>query len=273
VEWLRRGKPTALGLASGVVAGLVAVTPACGYVTPLGALAIGLLAGVVCYAAVCLKPGLKYDDSLDTFGVYGVGGFLGVVLTGAFASAALYKAGSGGDIPSELLTAGHRVGQVGVQLVAAAAAAVYSFAATALVVKLIDVTVGFCLEPKAEAFGLDRYVHGEVGFDLNPVEEAPVAPGEMEPRSASVPPAGKRRFTVVIEGPAESDLLLAWSSLCQASSSPPSEEFKAVYPYLTTVTGNRFHFRGGDPVLLRQCLERLFEDKLDGTSVHTYVEN
>src|SRR5262249_21751332 len=127
-EWLHRGKPTALGLASGVVAGLVAVTPACGYVTPLGALTIGLLAGGVCYAAVCLKPGLKYDDSLDTFGVYGVGGFLGVVLTGALASAALYKAGCGRDIPSELLAApGHRLGQVGVQFMAAAAAAVYSF--------------------------------------------------------------------------------------------------------------------------------------------------
>ena len=85
VEWLHRGKPTALGLASGLVAGLVAVTPASGFVTPLGGLAIGLLAGVVCYGAVCLKPFFKYDDSLDAFGVHGVGGFLGAVLTGVFA--------------------------------------------------------------------------------------------------------------------------------------------------------------------------------------------
>src|SRR5262249_44689131 len=84
-EWIHRGKPTALGLASGLVAGLVAVTPASGYVSPLAALVIGLLAGVVCYAAVCLKPALKYDDSLDAFGGHGGGGVLGALWTGAFA--------------------------------------------------------------------------------------------------------------------------------------------------------------------------------------------
>src|SRR5262249_55920899 len=91
-EWLHRGQPTPLGFASGLVAGLVAVTPASGYVTPLAALAIGLLAGVVCYGMVCLKPLLKYDDSLDAFGIHGVGGFLGAVLTGVLASATLFKA-------------------------------------------------------------------------------------------------------------------------------------------------------------------------------------
>src|SRR5947209_6050859 len=101
-EWGHRGKPTALGLASGLVAGLVAVTPASGYVAPFGALCIGLIAGVVCYAAVSLKPFFKYDDSLDAFGVHGVGGFLGAVLTGFFASAALFKAGSGSDLPATL---------------------------------------------------------------------------------------------------------------------------------------------------------------------------
>ncbi|MBV9121977.1 MAG: ammonium transporter, partial [Planctomycetes bacterium] len=87
VEWLHRGKPTALGLASGIVAGLVAITPASGYVPPLGALVIGLIAGMVCYGSVLLKPYFQYDDSLDAFGVHGVGGFLGAILTGVFASA------------------------------------------------------------------------------------------------------------------------------------------------------------------------------------------
>src|SRR4051812_23746533 len=86
-EWLHRGKPTALGLASGLVAGLVAVTPASGFVLPWQALLIGLIAGGVCYAMVTLKPLFKYDDSLDAFGVHGVGGFLGAVLTGVFATA------------------------------------------------------------------------------------------------------------------------------------------------------------------------------------------
>src|SRR5207302_9582062 len=82
VEWWHRGKPTALGLASGIVAGLVAVTPASGFVLPWGGLAIGLIAGCVCYCSVFAKTILKYDDSLDAFGVHGVGGFLGAVLTG-----------------------------------------------------------------------------------------------------------------------------------------------------------------------------------------------
>src|SRR5439155_774693 len=128
---------------------------------------------------------------------------------------------------------------------AAAAAAVYAFTVTLLLVKVIDRTVGFCLKPRAEADGLDRSVHGEVGFDLNPVEEAPVVLEYAEPRPASEPPEGKRRFTVVVQGPSEADLLRAWSALCQAGHRPPSEDFKAVYPYLTTVTGNRFRFRGG----------------------------
>ena len=84
VEWLHRGKPTALGLASGIVAGLVAVTPASGFVMPWGGFAIGLISGVVCYVSVSMKPFFKYDDSLDAFGVHGVGGFLGAVLTGVF---------------------------------------------------------------------------------------------------------------------------------------------------------------------------------------------
>jgi ammonium transporter len=274
VEWLHRGKPTALGLASGVVAGLVAVTPASGFVTPLGALVIGLLAGVICYAAVSLKPALGYDDSLDAFGVHGVGGFFGAVLTGVFASAVLYKAGSGGDIPTDYLTKlDDRLGQVKVQLIAAATAAAYSFVATVVFVKVIDLAWGFTVGPKEENEGLDRCEHGEVGFDLNPVEEAPVAAGYAEPKPATVPPNGQRRFTVVVEGPKNGDLIHAWSTLCQPGEKPPSAEFKAVYPYLTTVQGNRFRFRGGDPVLLRESLQRLFQDTLDGTPVHTYIES
>jgi Amt family ammonium transporter len=273
VEWWHRGKPTALGLASGIVAGLVAVTPASGFVAPPGALAIGLIAGAVCYGAVCLKPRLKYDDSLDAFGVHGVGGFLGAVLTGVFASALLYKAGSGSDIPTNLLSKeADRIGQIGVQLVAAAVAAAFSFVATFVLVKLIDVTVGFTLPARAEGVGLDQCVHGEAGFDLNPVEELPAGP-EFEPRPASMPPDARRRFTVVVEGPKNGDLVHAWSELCQPGRKPPPREFAAVYPYVTTVQGNRFRFRGGDPIQLREDLERLFQDRLDGVQVKTHVES
>src|SRR5579862_9117540 len=102
-EWCYKGKPTALGLASGVVAGLVAITPAAGYVMPWQAMVIGLLAGLVCYAMVCLKPVFKYDDSLDAFGVHGVGGFLGAVLTGVFATKFFWEAGVGNSDPLGVL--------------------------------------------------------------------------------------------------------------------------------------------------------------------------
>src|SRR5438552_3062665 len=161
-EWIHRGKPTALGLASGLVAGLVAVTPASGFVTPFSGMIIGLLAGAICYVAVCLKPFFKYDDSLDAFGVHGVGGFLGAVLTGVFASEVLYRAGSGSSLP-EAITARPLV-----QLLAALVSVAYTFVVTLLLVKGIDLAWGFCLAGGAESEGLDRSEHGEVGFDLGP---------------------------------------------------------------------------------------------------------
>src|SRR5262249_62374 len=131
VEWRHRGKPTALGFASGLVAGLVAVTPASGFVTPMGALAIGIFAGVICYGALLLKPIFKYDDAVDAFGVHGVGGFLGAILTGVFASSVLFQHGSGSDhLPGNSaggwLPDGH-FGQLGIQFAAAASASVFAF--------------------------------------------------------------------------------------------------------------------------------------------------
>jgi ammonium transporter len=272
VEWLHRGKPTALGVASGVVAGLVAVTPASGFVTPLGALAIGLLAGVVCYAAVCLKPFFKYDDSLDAFGVHGVGGFLGAVLTGVFASAVLYQHGIGNTDPVGTLADG-RLAQVMVQLLAAVVAVAFSFVVSLVLVKGIDLTWGFCLEPRSEGEGLDRCEHGEVGFDLGPALESVAEQAPHEPRPATVPPDGQQRFTVVVEGAKNGDLIHAWSDLCQAGPKPPEPEFRAVYPFVTTVQGNRFRFRGGDPSLMRKNLERLFQNHLEGLPIRTHVEN
>src|SRR3954464_13112614 len=143
VEWAHRGKPTALGLASGIVAGLVAVTPASGYVYIWGGLCIGLIAGVVCYLAVCLKPLFGYDDSLDAFGVHGVGGFLGAVLTGVFC----YKAVNP-DAGTDGLVAGGGMDQVISQFEAAAVAAVFSFAVSLILVKVIDLLFGFTTDAR-----------------------------------------------------------------------------------------------------------------------------
>jgi Amt family ammonium transporter len=273
IEWLHRGKPTALGLASGVVAGLVAITPASGYVSPLSGMIIGILAGGVCYASVSLKPVWKYDDSLDAFGVHGVGGFLGALLTGLFASKLLVNQAQGNtDAVGVLETGTELAAQMKVQFVAALVSAAYSFLVTCVLVKVIDGVWGFNLEARDENEGLDRAAHGEVGFDLGLALEAIAEKPSLEPRPASVPPNGKRHFTIVVEGVPDKELIHAWSELCQTSATPPAPEFRMVYPYVTTVQRNRFNFRGGDPSLMRENLERLFQKRLEGSPIRTHVE-
>lgn len=273
-EWYHKGKPTALGLASGLVAGLVAVTPASGYVSPFFGIIIGLIAGVVCYVAVCLKPIFKYDDSLDAFGVHGVGGFLGAILTGVFAWAALYNMGAGNkpDAPLGKLADGRLV-QVGIQLLAAVVSVVYAFGVSWILIKVIDKVWGFTLDGKSEGDGLDRSEHGEVGFDLGlALEESMPQRLVHEPRSAAVPPNGHKRFTVVVQGVSTPELIDAWSKLCQVSAAPPSLQFKTVYPYVTTVQGNRFRFRGGDPKTMSDNLRQLFQNKLEKSVIRAEVE-
>jgi ammonium transporter len=252
-EWLHRGKPTALGLASGIVAGLVAVTPASGFVYPGGGLLIGLLAGIVCYVAVSLKPLLKYDDSLDAFGVHGVGGFLGALLTGVFCSQVVNPQGADG------LMYGN-AGQVVKQLLAAVASAALTFVGSLVLVKLVDLLLGFTVDNREEVEGLDRTEHGEVGFDLSLATEAAAVGTTAEPRAAVVPPDGMNRFSVVIEGMPEGELIHVWSDLCQPQAGPLAPEFKAVYPFVTTVQGNRFRFRGGDAAAMRDSLQKLFQE-------------
>jgi ammonium transporter len=267
-EWLHRGKPTALGLASGIVAGLVAVTPASGFVLPWGGLVIGLIAGVVCYGAVLLKSSFKYDDSLDAFGVHGVGGFLGALLTGVFCYKVIAESSADG------LVAGGGLGQLGAQAIAALAAAAYAFVVSLVLVKVLDALVGFTTSPRAETEGLDRSEHGEVGFDLGLALEATPADGPaQEPRPATRPPDGQKRFTVVVEGVDPQNLIHTWSDLCQAGSRPPAAEFRAVYPFVTTVQGNRFRFRGGDPEQMRENLQALFKNRLGGAAVRTHLDN
>jgi len=145
-EWISRGKPSVLGIASGAVAGLVAITPASGFVGPTPAVIIGLIAGVVCFvAATSLKHVMGYDDSLDAFGVHGIGGILGALLTGVFVS----KEISGVD------------GSFLVQLKGVAVTVIYGFAASFLILFLIDKTMGLRVSEEQEREGLDISLHGE----------------------------------------------------------------------------------------------------------------
>ena len=157
IEWSSHGKPSVLGIATGTIAGLAAITPASGYVGPGGALAIGLAAGVLCYwGANSLKRLIGYDDSLDVFGVHGIGGIVGVLLTGVFASSAL-----GGSV--EDLNIGN---QLWLQAVGIVATLVYSGALTFILVKVVDGMIGIRVTAEEEGTGLDLALHDERGFNL-----------------------------------------------------------------------------------------------------------
>ena len=152
-ERLRHERATTIGAATGAVAGLVAITPASGFVGPLPALLIGLVAGVVCFAAVELKGRLSLDDSLDVVGVHLVGGIVGALLTGVFASLLVNPTGADGSLA-----------QVGRQAVAVGVTLVFSFGATMAILRLVDRTVGLRVDETAEEEGLDRSQHGERAY-------------------------------------------------------------------------------------------------------------
>ena len=365
VELLHKGKATALGLASGIVAGLVAVTPAAGYIYISGGVAIGILAGIVCYGAVALKSSLGYDDSLDAFGVHGVGGFLGAVLTGVFCHGAVNSAGGYGytafmnmettisglkaetklgsideiskKLPSlqeaankasdalssakeamskaekdedkkiaegpldkafvENLQASSLLGnaklleklllkeeelkkgekshssQVVIQFKAAALSGIFAFGISAILAIAVQGPTGgnFTTDPQSEMEGLDATEHGEIGFDYGPSLLTSVdRPGPM-PRAAVAPPSGGKRFVLIVDGPTKEAVLSAWSGYCQEGPGAPSADFLAVYPYLTTVSENKFRFSGGDQAKSKEALTRLLQ-KSFGQAVKVTTE-
>lgn len=164
-EWIHNGKPTALGAISGAVAGLVAITPASGFVQPFSALLIGLIAGIFCsFMVFAVKSRLGYDDSLDAFGVHGAGGTLGAILTGLFATSAI-NAIYGKDVPTGAVD-GHW-GQVLNQFAGAGVAWGISIVGTLILLFVVDRTIGLRVSPEHESAGLDLSQHGEEGYDLN----------------------------------------------------------------------------------------------------------
>lgn len=160
VEWIKHGKPSALGIVTGAVAGLVAITPASGYVGPMGAMAIGFAAGIICFfGATTLKRVAGYDDSLDAFGVHGIGGIVGAMLTGVFASTEYGGVGFGGGNTS--------IGdQVWAQGLGVVATAIYCAIATAIILFLIKGIMGLRVDEEEETVGLDISLHDERGYNL-----------------------------------------------------------------------------------------------------------
>ena len=152
-EWIHSGKPSALGFASGVVAGLVGITPAAGFVQPGAALIIGLSVGIICYLGILLKAKLKYDDSLDAFGIHGIGGIYGALITGVLATVGATGLASGNL--SQFIT----------QVVAVAAAGAYAFIVTLVIAFILDKTIGLRVEKEDEIMGLDQTQHSETAYN------------------------------------------------------------------------------------------------------------
>ena len=157
VSWIHRGQPSALGATIGAVAGLVAITPASGFVDVPASIIIGLGVGIFVYLAMQLRPRLKIDDALDVWACHGIGGTWGAIATGLFATTAINAAGQNGLFNGN-------PGQLGIQLVAVAATWIYAIVVTAVIVKVIDLTVGLRVREHEEALGLDASQHGEVAY-------------------------------------------------------------------------------------------------------------
>jgi Amt family ammonium transporter len=176
-EWLRNGKPSALGAISGAVAGLVAITPAAGFVTPMAALGIGAIAGVFCYLMVAhVKARFGYDDSLDAFGIHGAGGTLGALLTGVFASSAvnpIFKDAGGRVLASGALEGNTH--QFVNQAIGVGIAAALAVAGTLSILKIVDVVMGLRVPEDHEIQGLDLSQHGEEGYDWELPAPVPAA--------------------------------------------------------------------------------------------------
>jgi len=153
-EWIHSGKPSALGFGSGVVAGLVVITPAAGFVQPGAALLMGVAAGIICYLGVLMKAKLKYDDSLDAFGVHGIGGTFGAILTGVFAT-----------VGATGLLAGNAK-QLMIQLIAVVAAGAYAFTVTLVIAFVLEKTMGLRVEKEDEIMGLDQTQHSESAYNM-----------------------------------------------------------------------------------------------------------
>jgi Amt family ammonium transporter len=158
-EWLHQGKPTTLGVASGAVAGLATITPASGFVGPMAAVIIGLVAGGLCYWGVSLKWKLGYDDSLDVVGVHGLGSTWGLLAVGLFAAKAINPAGADGLLYGT-------AGLLTVQAMAVVVVWVVGFGGTWLLLKLVDAVIGLRVAPDEEMEGLDLSLHGETGYSL-----------------------------------------------------------------------------------------------------------
>jgi ammonium transporter, Amt family len=307
--WLVYKKPDPSFMCNGMLAGLVAITAPCAFVAPWAAVLIGLIAGVlVIWSCLFFERIAKVDDPVGAISVHGVNGAWGVLSLGLFADGTYgqgwngthwYKIGdhlqwfekalTDADIAEKLKTlpSGTKIIETGVtgllygnssqffaECIGVLANIVWVFAAAYVCFWIVEKLIGNRVRPEVELQGLDVPEMGVLGY----INEDPKTPeghlthAPAEPRAAVVPGDGLPRYSLVVEGLAPDKLRDIWANLCQPGKEPPSKEFLLVYPHMTTVQGNRFRFRGGDPKLVRDGLAGLLVEEANGAPVRVHVE-
>ncbi len=268
IEMVHRKKATLLGAVSGAVAGLVVITPAAGFVTPMSSVLMGLIGAMACYGGVAMKPKLGYDDALDVVGVHLVGGIVGALLTGVFATSSVNPAVESLSLGLKGgLVDGH-AGLIWQQAQAVLATMGYCGVGTVVILWVVNRVTPVRADEQAQILGLDLSQHSERAYIIGQGEAMGII--VSEPKAASTPPIMLERFTVRVHGVDGAAMMARWRSQCGERSSPPTKEFEELYGRLTTIRGTDFRFRGGDREKTRRSLEGLFADL--GPSVSASVE-
>jgi ammonium transporter, Amt family len=270
--WVLYKKPDASFLCNGALAGLVAITAGCAYVAPAAAVLIGAAAGVlVIGSCLTVERVLKIDDPVGAISVHGVNGAWGVLALGLFADGTEGYGLNGIAGGVRGLFYGD-ASQLAAEAIGLAANLLWVLPVTLVCLLIIRRLVGLRVMPMVELQGLDVPELGTVGYQVEDPKFSENRYRYTDPRPASVPPNLGKVFTIHVEGIDLDVMRKIWSDHCQIGDKPPVAEFKAVYPYMTTVRENRFRFRGGEPETVRTSLERLFQEGAWGSPVKASVE-
>jgi Amt family ammonium transporter len=277
VMWVRYKTPDPSFLCNGMLAGLVAITASCAYVAPWAAVLIGAVAGgLVVWSALFLERVLKIDDPVGAISIHGTVGTWGALAVGLLADGtyAPHENFNGVAGPVTGLLYGN-ASQLAAQCVGIAANLLWVLPVSYAFFWVLNRLVGNRVNVQVELQGLDVPELGALGY-INQDPKVPegrlIAHVHAEPRAATVPPNGEKRFAILVEGVENELLAQTWSSLCRMGDRPPPAEFRAVYPYMTTLQGNRFAFRGGNPLTVRASLERLLQDQIKDRPLRVRLE-
>jgi Amt family ammonium transporter len=259
LAWGILGKPDFSMTVNGALAGLVAITAGCVWVTPMASVIIGGIGGMLAVVAVIFFDRIKIDDPVGALSVHLANGIWGTLAIGLFADpvAVGYDAAGG---PLAGVFAGGGAAQLIKQATGVLAVAAYTFPVNLLAWGAIKLVLGLRVDAKDEIAGLDVTEMGMEAYHGFQVSDSHEHSSSTEPRPALVPPSDTR-FSIEVEGIQNGELMKAWSELCQPTKNV-HPAFKAIYPHMTTVRGNRFNFRSGDPAVIKQKLEELLKDRL-----------